>query len=90
MDFRYEDPGLGAKLKAVGAAAAANPGSLPVRINLHYANGAVVAIELDGGVCPTELLLSDLGKIAVQDAWGLDVKPDIFAEPPEKRWPRKG
>ena len=72
-------------LREVGAG---NPGSLPMRIRVKYPTGAVVAVELEGGVRPTEALLAELGKIAAKDDWGVDVKSEIFAEPPEKRWQR--
>ena len=90
VDFRYEDPELANKLKAVRETASSNIGSLPLRINVKYLNGAVVAIELEGGIHPSENLLSDIGKIAENDNWGVDVKSEIFAEPPERRWQRPG
>ena len=86
VDFVYEDPKIEEKVKAVSELAAAYPGSLPLVIQLSYANGAVVAVELDGGVNPSAEFLAELGKLAAKDGWGLDVKPDIFAEPPERKW----
>ena len=86
VDLRYEDPALAEKVKAAREAAAGNPGSLPIRINVKYPTGAVVSVDLGGGVRPTEALLAELGKIAAKDDWGVDVRSEIFAEPPEKRW----
>ena len=88
VDLRYEDPALAEKVKAVREAMAGNVGSLPVQIRVKYPTGAVVSVELEGGVRPTEALLAELGKIAAKDDWGVDVKSEIFAEPPEKRWQR--
>ena len=86
VSFVYEDPGLGDKIKAVSELAAANPGSLPVHINLSYADGTSVTVELDGGVGTSAEFLAALDKVMVKDKWKLDVKPDIFAEPPQKKW----
>ena len=80
VDFVYEDPKIEEKVKAVSELASAYPGRLPLVVQLSYANGAVVAVELDGGVNPSEEFLSELGRLAAKDGWGLDVKPDIFAE----------
>ena len=89
VELRYDDPDLSAKVEDMAAMFASHPGALPLRINLKYANGTTVAIELDGGVMPSETLLSELGKLAVGCKWGLDVKPDIFAEPQQpRRWAR--
>ena len=65
------------------------PGALPVRLNLCYANGTVVKIELEGGVNPTAEFFSALGKLLPKDSWGLDVKNDIFSEP-QPQFPRRG
>ena len=86
VDFVYEDPRLEEKIEAVHGLVAANPGGLPVRIRMAYASGAVVTVELEGGVNPSDEFLAALGKAVVKDGWGLDVKPDIFAEPPAKKW----
>ena len=80
VDFVYEDPKLAEKIKAVSALAAAHPGRLPVHLKLAYANGAVVTVALAGGVDPADEFLAALGKAAAKDGWGLDVKPEIFAE----------
>ena len=79
VDLIYEDHKVEEKVKAVGELAAAYPGSLPLVIQLSYANGAVVAVEL-AGVNPSAEFLAELGKLAAKDRWGLDVKSDIFAE----------
>jgi hypothetical protein len=81
VDFVYEDKSLEEKMKAVASLAAANPGSIPMHINLSYANGTSVKLELEGGVNPTADFLGAIGKIAIKDKWGMDAKPDIFAEP---------
>ncbi len=88
VDLRYADPKLAEKLKSLKDAAAASPGPLPVRIRLKYDDGTVVTVELEESVNPSEAFLTEVGKIAATDKWGVDVKSQIFAEPQEKRWPR--
>lgn len=85
IELRYDDPALSSKIEDMSTLFATHPGALPVRINLKYSNGTTVAIELDGGVMPSETLLTELGKMAVGCRWGLNVKPDIFAEPQQPR-----
>ena len=80
VDLVYEDPKLEEKMTAVGALATAHPGGLPLCFRLAYANGAIVTVELEGGVSPTDEFLAALGKALIKDGWGLDVKADIFAE----------
>ena len=82
----YDEPDVAAKLQKVRAAVEANPGSLPVHVRLGYRDGTTVTVALEGGARPTEALLSEIGKIAEGEKWGLDVKPDIFAAPPVNRW----
>ena len=89
VDFVYEDPKLGDKMKAVASLASANPGGIPMHVNLSYANGMSVKLELAGGVNPTADFLGAIGKVAIKDKWGMDAKPDIFAEPPPK-FPGRG
>ena len=89
VDFVYEDPKLEEKMKKTASLAAANPGELPMHINLSYANGANVKLELAGGVNPTAEFLASIGKVAIKDKWGLDAKSDIFAEPVPK-FPGRG
>ncbi len=84
--LRYDDPEVEPKLQKVRAAVESSPGSLPVHVRLGYRDGTTVTVELEGGARPTEALLSEIGKIASKDEWGLDVKPDIFAAPPVNRW----
>ena len=84
VDFVYEDPKLEEKMKAIATLAAGNPGSIPMHVNLSYANGTRVKLELDGGVNPTADFLGAIGKVAIKDKWGMDAKSDIFAEPPPK------
>ena len=55
-----------------------------MHVNLSYANGPRVTLELDGGVNPTADFLGAIGKVAIKDKWGMDAKSDIFAEPPPK------
>ena len=89
VDLHYEDPRLPDMVKSIADLAASNPGGLPLRLNLNYADGTVVAVELEAGVLPSERFLSELGKLVGGHPWGLDVKPDIFAAPqPQKRWGR--
>ena len=88
VDFRYDDPRLADKLKGLKGIAATSPGALPVRIRLKYPDESVVTVELEGGVHPSESLLAEIGKIAAEDEWGIDAKPEIFAAPQEKRWPK--
>jgi hypothetical protein len=76
-------------MKAVSSLAAGNPGGVPMRINLSYANGTNVKLELEGGVNPSADFLGAIGKVAIKDRWGMDAKPDIFAEPPPK-YPSRG
>jgi DNA polymerase-3 subunit alpha len=87
--FVYEDPKLLEKTKAVADLAASWPGALPVRLNLCYANGTQVKIELEGGVNPTAEFFSAFGRLLPKDSWGLDVKNDVFAEP-QPQFPRRG
>jgi DNA polymerase-3 subunit alpha len=84
--LRYDDPDVADKLQKVRAAVEANPGSLPVHVRLGYKDGTTVTVALEGGARPTEAMLSEIGKIAEKEEWGLDVKPDIFAAPPANRW----
>ena len=89
VDLHYEDPRLPDMVKSIADLAASNPGGLPLRLNLNYTDGTVVAVELEAGVLPSERFLSELGKLVGGHPWGLDVKPDIFAAPqPQKRWGR--
>jgi DNA polymerase III alpha subunit len=89
VDFVYEDPKLEEKMKAVASLASANPGGIPMHVNLSYANGTTIKLELQGGVNPSADFLGAIGKVAIKDKWGLDAKPDIFAEPPPK-FPGRG
>ena len=89
MDFVYEDQRLEEKMKAVASLASANPGGIPMFINLSYANGTSVKFELAGGVNPTADFLGAIGKVAIKDKWGMDAKSDIFAEPSPK-FPGRG
>ena len=56
-----------------------------MHINLSYADGTSVTVELDGGVGTSAEFFAALDKVMVKDKWKLDVKPDIFAEPPQKK-----
>ncbi len=89
VDLPYDDPAVADRVKAFADLASSSPGCLPMRLNLAYADGTVVAIELEGGVTPSERFLSELGKLASGCRWGIDAKPDILAAPPPKRrWER--
>ena len=58
-----------------------------VHVLLKYPDGTVVTVELGGGVSSSESIISEIGRIAADGEWGLDVKPDIFAEPQANhRW----
>ena len=87
VGFRYDDSALESKLQALAGAVAANPGPLAVHVLLKYPDGTVVTVELGGGVSSSESIISEIGRIAADGEWGLDVKPDIFAEPQANhRW----
>ena len=89
VDLVYEDPRLKEKLAEVSKLAAAYPGELPLHVRLTYADDSEVTVGIGEGVAPSEEFLSALGKLLAKEKWGLDVKPDIFAEPPPQFPPRR-
>ena len=61
-----------------------------MRIELAYADGHRVLVELPGGVSATGEFLTMLDGVVAKEHYRLDAKPDIFAEPPERKpWERK-
>ena len=68
LKFRYDDPDLESKIERLKTVAQKNPGKLPLKMSLVYANGTTVLVDLGplGRVACTIDLLSELVKIIPQ------------------------
>ncbi len=88
--MRYEDPCLAeraAQLKDLGTRF---PGALALKLELSYADGHQVLVDLKHGIAPCDEFFVALGKIVSREHYRLEVKKAIFAEPPERKpWERK-
>ena len=88
--LRYEDPKLAERAERLQALGRRFPGTLPLKIDLSYADGRHVAIDLPDGVSATGEFLAALGDVVAREHYRLDVRPEIFAEPPERKpWEKK-
>ena len=86
VKLAQDDPELKAKVKALGAAVAKNPGKLPVAIALAYPNGETVEVDLGptAHISPTVDFLSELAKIVPQTDTAYAVEDLMtLAAPPE-------
>ncbi|MCQ2392295.1 MAG: DNA polymerase III subunit alpha, partial [Kiritimatiellae bacterium] len=91
VQLRYEDPKLGVRAQRLKDLTARYPGLLTLKIDLAYADGHHVAVDLKGGVQASDEFFGELAKVVAKEHYHLDCKSDIFAEPPEQKpWERKG
>jgi DNA polymerase III alpha subunit len=84
-----DDPQLIETMRAVGEAAARNPGALPTVVELKYADGKVVEIDMGESmrIAPTVAFLSELAKTVKQSDTSFSPEGKIYLEPPRpKPW----
>jgi DNA-directed DNA polymerase III PolC len=84
-----DDPQLIETMRAVGEAAARSPGSLPTVVELKYADGKVVEIDMGESmrIAPTVAFLSELAKTVKQSDTSFSPEGKIYLEPPRpKPW----
>ena len=85
--LRYDDPGLGEKVRAIRDAAAGNPGATPIKADIAYPDGTVLKVDL-GPACHAAVnigFLSLLAKAVPQN--DVDYAPEdrIELQPREPR-----
>ena len=90
VTLRFEDPQLAARAERIKEMVRRFPGVLPLNLELLYADGRRVFVGLPGGVAATDEFFTALDGVVLKEHYRLDAKPDIFAEPPERKpWEKK-
>ena len=90
VSLRYDDPRLSERASRLNELVSRHPGKLPVKIVLSYADGHNVTIDMAGGVSATGEFFTALGGVVAKEQYSIETRPDIFAEPPERKpWERK-
>ena len=90
VSLRYDDPNIAERAAHVKELAARFPGGLPMKIELSYPDGRQVMIDLPGGVSVTGEFLAALGTTVTREHYRLETRPDIFAEPTERKpWEKR-
>ncbi|MBR4654886.1 MAG: DNA polymerase III subunit alpha [Kiritimatiellae bacterium] len=90
VSLRYEEAKLAERASGIKELCTRFPGRLPLKLELSYADGRRVMIDLPGGISATAESLAALGRLATGDSYRLETRSDIFAEPPEKKpWENK-
>jgi len=87
ISLRYEDPDLAEKARRIRAAAAKNPGRLPVYLVLGRSDGTQVELDLgpDARVGVTVGFLSELAKVVPQADTAFHPNEKVYLDPPERK-----
>ena len=89
VSMRYDDPKITERAGIIKDLGRRFPGTLPVNIELAYPDGRKVLIDLKDGVSATGDFFAALDGVVAKEHYRLEVRPDIFAEPPERKpWER--
>ena len=89
----YEDNNLNERIAALKKLVESHPGRVPVVLEIKYANGICVSVELDESmkIALTSDFLFELDKVQRGETYSLKTIKEIYLEAPEKKpWERKG